>query len=212
MLDVICVCRSGGVYDGEWVQKLRDGVARNLKQPHRFRCLTDIEVPCEAIPFKHDWKGWWSKLELFRPGVVENPTIYFDLDVVIVDNIDPISRIDCDFAILRNFWVDNLCNSSMMWFSGENVPTGIYAKFAKQAKAYMDYYERHADGPYVGDQAFIWDTMDRDVEYINDRFNHIRSYKMHCTKRVPPETAVVCFHGQPRPHEVDHDWMKRHWA
>jgi len=58
MFTVICVLRSGGQYDAEWVRKLRDGVKRNLARPHRFVCLSDVDVPCERIPLQHDWPGW----------------------------------------------------------------------------------------------------------------------------------------------------------
>lgn len=212
MLDVLCVCRSGSVYDWEWVRKLRDGVKRNLSIPYRFRCMSDIEVPCERIPLKHDWIGWWSKMEVFMPGVIENPTIYLDLDTVITGPLEGLTRLPVDFAMLRNFWKDDMVGSGVMWFSGDNVPTGVYTKFAKQADAYIAHYKRNSDGPYIGDQAFTWDTLNREVEQINDYFDGIRSYKMHCKKHLPKGTSLVCFHGLPRCDEVKTDWMEKNWC
>jgi hypothetical protein len=212
VLDVLCVLKSGGDYDADWVRKLQDSVKRNLNVRHRFRCLSDVEVPCERIPLKHNWPGWWSKIELFRPDVVEGPTIYFDLDVVITGSLDEMSCIPCDFAMLRNFWTeDDMVNSSVMWFSGDNVPTGIYSKFAKQADAYITHYNRHADGAYVGDQAFVWDTLAHNVDYVNSYFDGIYSYKLHCKSGLPKNTSIACFHGHPRPSEVKHDWVENHW-
>jgi hypothetical protein len=211
MLNVLCVMRSGGDYDGSWVEKLRNSVARNLSKPHAFKCLSDVDVPCERIPLKHNWPGWWSKIELFRSGVVEGPTIYFDLDIVITGPIDGIADIPCDFAATQNFWDHGMMNSSIMWFSGDNVPHGVYSKFARQADAYIAHHDRNKDGPYVGDQAFIWDTLGRDVEFINDYFEHIHSYKMHCKSGLPKDSAIACFHGHPRPSEVKHDWVEIHW-
>lgn len=210
MLDVICVCKSGGDYDAEWVRKLKDGVARNLSVRYRFRCLSDIEVP-GGEPLKHDWPGWWSKIELFRLGVIENPTVYLDLDTVITGPLEGITRIPCDFAMLRSFWKDDMVGSGVMWFSGDNVPTGVYTKFAKQADAYMAHYKRHSDGPYTGDQAFTWDTLNREVAHINDYFDGIRSYKMHCRKHLPKGVSIVCFHGLPKATDVKTDWMAEHW-
>ncbi len=211
MFTVICVLRSGGTYDAEWVRKLRDGVARNLKRPHAFKCLSDVEVPCERIPLQHDWPGWWSKIELFRPGVITGQTLYFDLDTVITGPLEVSPRAP-DFATLESFWTPEMIGSGVMWFSGDNVPHKVYEKFAKQPQAYIRHHERNADGTYVGDQAFIWDALNREIEHINGYLPGIKSYKMHCSKHLPSDARVVCFHGRPKLTEVDHDWIRHHWA
>ncbi len=61
-----------------------------------------------------------------------------------------------------------------MWFSGQNVPHKVYEKFVKQPKAYMAHHERNADGPYVGDQAFVWDALNREIEQLNDHLPGIK--------------------------------------
>jgi hypothetical protein len=209
MFDVICVLKSGGIYNAEWVRKLRDGVARNLSIPHRFRCLSDVDVPCERIPLEHDWKAWWSKIELFRPGVITGPTIYFDLDTVITGSLDGIETLPYDFAALRNFHVPEMIGSGVMWF--RDVPHWVYERFSAHPDDFMLYHEIFRDGPYLGDQAFIWDSLDRDVDKLTDSFTRIRSYKYHCKAGLPEGTSVVCFHGEPRPPEVKTDWMREHW-
>lgn len=213
MLDVICVCRSGGGYDASWVAKLRDGVARNIDRPHRFRCLSDIEVPCERIQLQHDWPGWWSKVELFRAGVIERPTLYLDLDTVIVSpmQLNGLLQGGPDFAMLQSFWQADMVGSGVMFFSGDNVPHHIYEKFVKQPEAYIRHYKRNASGPYVGDQAYIWDCMKHEVPRINDYLPGIKSYKMHCIKRLPEDASIVCFHGSPKLPDVDHDWIRKCW-
>lgn len=211
MLTVLCVCKSGGIYDSSWVEKLKNACERNIKRPHIFNCLSDIPVPCNRIPLEHNWPGWWSKIEMFRNGVIDGPTLYLDLDTVITGAID-IYRADCDFAMLRNFWKPEMVGSGVMWFSGDNVPHHVYDKFLRQPKAYMEHHQRHADGPYIGDQAFIWDSMNRDVTQINDYIPGIYSYKMHCARRLPSDASIICFHGNPRPTEVKSDWMDKHWA
>lgn len=209
-MQVICVLRSGGTYDASWVQKLKNGCERHLPQ-HVFNCLSDVPVPCNRIPLKHDWTGWWSKIELFRPGVVDRPTLYLDLDTVLVGPTQ-IHRNGVDFAMLQSFWRPDAVGSGVMYFSGDNVPHHIYEKFAKQPQAYIKHHERNADGVYVGDQAFIWDALGPDIPRINDYLPGIKSYKMHCTRRLPADASIVCFHGRPRPNEVDTDWMRQHWA
>ena len=210
MIDVLCVCKSGGIYDTEWVRKLKEGFSRNFTFKHRFRCLSDIEVPCDRIPLQHDWPGWWAKIEMFRKGVIEGPTLYLDLDTVITGEVN-LARLNCDFAMLRNFWVPDMVGSGVMWFSGENVPHKVYDKFIRQPLAYMAHHKRHEDPPYIGDQAFVWDALNREVEQVNDYLPGIYSYKMHCLRRLPADASIICFHGLPRPTEVNTDWMQTHW-
>lgn len=214
MLSVICVLRSGGIYDAEWVRKLRDAAERQIKRKHRFRCLSDVDVPCERIPMQHDWPSWWSKIGLFKPGVIEGESLYLDLDTVLVGEVEisNLLRIGPDFAMLQSFWTEDMVGSGVMWFGGDNVPHKVYEKFAKQPQAYIAHHKRNADGPYVGDQAFIADCLGPDIERVNEYLTGIKSYKMHCFRRLPADASIVCFHGRPRPTEVDHDWMREHWA
>ena len=210
MLTVLCVCKSGGQYDTEWVRKLRDGCERNVVGRHKFVCLSDIDVPCERIRLTQDWPGWWSKIEMFRPGVIDGPTLYLDLDTVITGPVDP--RVPVDFAMLQSFWTTEMVGSGVMWFSGLNVPHHVYTKFAKQPDAYIRHYKRNARGPYVGDQAWVWDSMKHEVPRINEYLPGIKSYKMHCVKGLPEDASIVCFHGKPSATEIHTDWMEKHWA
>ena len=73
MLTVASVFKSGGTYFPKYVRVLRDAVRRNLTIPHRFVCLTDVDVPCERIPLIHGWPSFYSKIELFRPGLFDGP-------------------------------------------------------------------------------------------------------------------------------------------
>ena len=211
MLTVISVLRSGGDFDASWVEKLNNGVSRNLTRPHKFVCISDVEVPCERIPIEVDWPGWWPKILLFKPGVITGPTVFFDLDTVITGNIDGLARISADFALLRNFFQPEMIGGGMFWFSGRNVPTQIYTKFAKMPDAYIQHHIRNRNGTYVGDQGFIYDVLGADVPKINDEFDGIKGYKYHCQKGLPEGTKIVCFSGKPRPNEVKDDWMLENW-
>ena len=210
MLTVLCVLRSGGIYDASWVANLKNGCERNMPK-HVFNCLSDVPVPCNRIPLKHDWPGWWSKIEMFRKGVIDGPTLYLDLDTVITGKVE-ILRNGVDFAMLQSFWKADMVGSGVMYFSGDNVPHEVYDKFVRQPKAYIAHHERNANGTHVGDQAFVWDLLGPDIDRVNDYIPGIKSYKMHCKKALPADASIVCFHGTPRPTDVDTPWMKQHWA
>ena len=207
MLTVICVLKSGGAYNPEWVRKLRDGVRRNLTVPYMFKCISDVDVPCFRVPLKADWPAWWAKLYLFKQGVLTGPTLYLDLDTVIVGNIDSLSDLRPDFAMLHNFHDANVPASGVMWF--RRVPTEVYKKFMQKPWQYIEYYNRFRTGNHIGDQAFIYDTLYKDIGFIENP--GIKSYKKHCKDGLPKDASVVCFHGLPRPDHVKDEWMGKHW-
>jgi len=105
MLTVACVLRSGGKFDSEYVRKLRDGVLRFANVPHRFVCLSDVDVPCERIPLEHNWPGWWSKIELFRPGVIKAPMLYLDLDTIVIGSLYQ-DFLPASWGYFKPTWVD----------------------------------------------------------------------------------------------------------
>ena len=212
-LTVLCVLRSGGDYTPEYVRRLRDGVARHLTIPYRFVCLSDCEVPCERIPLVHDWPGWWAKIELFRPGVVTGPTLYMDLDTVIVANIDKVATIPYDFAMVDVKPIPNgttLGMSGLLWF--RKPQPHVYEKFAERPDYWIKFHKENVRARYLGDQAFINDCYDCRPERIERHLpGFALSYKWHCRQRVPRGTAIVAFGGHPRPHEVRRGWVRDHW-
>lgn len=201
---VLCVCKSGAEYDEEWVRKLKDGVSRNLTVPHEFKCLSDIDVP-DRIPLRHNWPGWWSKIEVFREAT--GPTLYLDLDSVVVGNIDHLTNLPMDFAAIRNFHDPDMIGSAVMWF--KKPMKHVYERFCEKPFKWIDYHDRKRDGPYLGDQAFVWDSLGRDVETLDNR--GIVSYKFHCRQGLPKDARLVCFGGLPKATDVKADWLERHW-
>lgn len=203
-MNVYCVLKSGGEYDAEWVRKLRDGVKRNLSIPHRFVCLSDVEVPCETIKLRHNWPGWFSKIELFRE--VERG-LYLDLDTVVTGSLDHFANLQDDFLMLRNFHVPEMVGSGVMWFGKPQ--KHVYERFCQKPFKWIQYHKDRQEGPYLGDQAFIWDSFKRNVKHLP--MDTIKSYKMHCKEGLPGGTSLVCFHGKPKATEIKTDWMADNW-
>jgi hypothetical protein len=209
-LTVACVLRSGGIYDASWVGKLQRGVARHLTLPHRFVCLSDLEVPCEAIPLVTDWPGWWAKLELFRPGLFPGRVLYFDLDTVVVGSLDAIAAYPHRFTMAHEFWRPRqYCSTAMAWDGARD--WGIAQGFnIALAEEYRNYNK-------IGDQAFIEDSLTLrgiPIDAFRDLFGErsIASYKAHHCQRAPPaDAAVVAFHGRPKPHEFERGWVAELW-
>ena len=95
-LTVACVWVQGHVpFSARYVVRLRNMVARHLDRPHRFVCLTDRtlalpEIETVGIRWANTLKGWWAKVELFKPGRFDGRVLYLDLDTLIVDALDAI--------------------------------------------------------------------------------------------------------------------------
>ncbi|EPX3281717.1 hypothetical protein ACWY25_004862, partial [Escherichia coli] len=88
-MKIALVLRSGGDYNASDVQWL----VNQLPKDYEIICLTDLKclhVPgVKVIPLINQWqkcRGWWAKIELFRPDITDD-LFYLDLDTVIAGDI-----------------------------------------------------------------------------------------------------------------------------
>lgn len=191
MLTVACVLRSGGIYDAGWVARLRAGVARNLKEPHRFVCLSDVDVPCERVPLEHNWPGWWAKIEALRlPG----PVLFFDLDTAIVGDLADMAAEAkrSSFVMLQDFYRSTGLGSGVMAWVGSG--DHLFQKFLKNPEQWMLACKSGGDQEFLErvnglDNAFRWQSL---------LPGQVVSYKIHCRDGIPADARVVCLHGKPK--------------
>lgn len=94
---IACVMVRGHVkFTPVYVERLLGMVAKNIDRPYRFVCLTNqpeaMPSGVEPIPIVHSQslKGWWAKINLFKPGMFSGRVLYLDLDVLIVAPLAPI--------------------------------------------------------------------------------------------------------------------------
>ena len=139
-VNVVCM-KWGDRYGPEWVNRLYGMVARNTTWTIRFVCFTDddrgirSEVECQPMPpveFDRKLGKYWPKLGLMQAGLggLEGMTLFLDLDLVILDNIDPLFEIEGRFLIVKE-WKDphlGYGNSSVVrYFIGRE--QGVLDKF-----------------------------------------------------------------------------------
>lgn len=212
---IALVLKTGGIYNYKYVNNLVNAIKNNVTLPHKIVCLTDNKDKLtnkidEIVEFKHNWPKWWGKIELFRNDLFKNEQVfYFDLDTLVVDNIDDILLYNGEFCALRDFYQLNSMGSGLMSWHGEKV-FNIYNVFKEYDKKNMNKYSSE------GDQAFI-NEHKPSIDYFQDHFpNEIVSYKAHCLKdndnkpQLPKNAKIVCFHGNPRPHEIQNNF-KKYW-
>ena len=181
-------------------------VSRNLPIPHEFVCLTDKPIPdVDCIHLDTAYTGWWTKLELFKPGRFTDDTLYLDLDVVITDSLLPLvallykspglwARQDFSYPITaprrglsedfkKLLGGDGCVNSSVMLWRGD-VAQDVWDKFEPWMMKV-----RH------GDQNVISDLLRGRIQFIPDEM--VCSLKYH-VMRGAPIAPVVVYHGKPK--------------
>ena len=209
-LTVCCV--ETGNYKGrgrDYVHALANGVRRHVTVPYRFACLTDnpdglddrIEVLTPPDGLKGS--GWWNKLFLFSPGLFRDADriLFFDLDTIILKNIDDIASYDGGFAGMGNFrnggWPFSSC--MMAWQNG--TMTHLWSDWNALGRPVTTY----------GDDEFIR-NHEPNTAKLNRIFPGIQSYKFHKLKSDPKDARVVIFVQRPKPHDLIEDWVRASWT
>jgi len=206
------VLRQGGKvgYTADWVDKLQRGVQRNLTRPHRFVCFSDCEVNCERVELQTGDHGFWSKMQMFKPGVLNGPTLYLDLDTVICNNIDLIvERIQQQSFVM---WIEedkNIHSSAFMYWHGDH--SYLWNKFISKPLSYWE--SLYSVPPLYGDQAIISENTNHTVltDHCPTEWFHIASYKD--PRRDLSQVKMLMFRKvSQKPSTMDyHPLVQQHW-
>lgn len=231
-IDCACLIH-GTAYSWDYVNRLYNMLSRNLTAGIRLHVYTE---PDRAVPqhmIKHELKdlkvsgpkkAWWYKLQLFNHKHHQGPMLYFDLDTVITDNIDWITRQSLEYfwapRDFKRLWRPSHTgiNSSVMWWDTRKFDD-VWQTFKQQEFVLL---QRR----YPGDQDFISDVIDQNRrKFLNEQL--IRSWKWECVdggwdfkhrKYNSPKSGtrldgagVLVFHGQPNPADVLDPVIVQHW-
>jgi len=204
---ISCVLKSGGDFNWDHVRRLKSQLDKHLTLSFSLDVLSDLMMPedlveqnCRLFLLKHNWPGWWSKIELFHSLF---KTFYLDLDTAIVANIDHIIAYPHRFTALRGFYGRLFGSGLMAW---DEDCYFIYEEFILlNPQITIDYYKRKG----WGDQEFIGERI-KDHVIFQDQFpGQIISYKLDVIKKGLPKNAkIVCFHGKPRIQDVRESWLE----
>ena len=162
---------------------------------------------------------------LFRSELFSGDLLYFDLDVVLAKNLDWIHDAGTDlFWTIRDFrYLQRRdivsMNSSMMWFNTKQFGW-IWDQFnslnflatIKQYPGDQDYLNsalhpnqrRFFDDKYF--ESFRWQCLDGGYDFFKRRH-----HAPNTGVRIQPDTAVVVFHGRPKPAEVQDPVIQSLW-
>lgn len=231
-VNVLCI-KWGTKYGPEYVNRLRSMVARNLSRPHRFVCLTDdrsgidpgIEVhdlPAIGIPDFDQRVPWtkghgWLKVTSFADPLYDlsGPTLFIDLDVVIVDSIDCFFEPEGEFLVIKEWDKKD-----------ETGNTSVYRYHAGRHRDMLDHLrdrQQEVLASVRNEQEFVTGYLARQgkLRYWPDAW--CRSFKRHCVHgglkgwfkapEIPPGAKIIAFHGKPNPPDaiagVSGKWYRR---
>jgi lipopolysaccharide biosynthesis glycosyltransferase len=169
-------------------------------------------------------RSWWYKMNLFDSAEHAGPLLYFDLDTVIVNNIDWI----CDLP-LSYFWAVQdfrylqrpthlSMNSSIMWWDTRRF-NSVWTAFQQENLGTVM-------KKYRGDQDYLDQVLDKDLRFLDP--GQILSWRWQCLGKgynfkrrnyqspeivthIPAEASVLIFHGHPKPDKIQDPVLNTHW-
>lgn len=201
----LCVLRSGGRYRPVWAERLAAGLRRHVPGVGRVLCLTDHDgaIPgCDAVALRHGWPGWWSKMEAFRPGLVDGPALLLDLDTVFTGDAAALTA-GTDLMVLEDQTFGGRVSSAVMRFDGRAMGF-LHDRFAADPARWMDRAScPDAPNRVHGDQVVI-DRFLRDAgvtpTFLQRR--HPRLVQIRWSGDQPVEAPVQVFVHRCKPDGV----------
>ena len=235
IIDCACVIHGSG-YEWLYVERLYAMLLKQIPQGVRMHVFTEHHRSVPPHMIKHcldEWPGiggpkrsWWYKMQLFNREHFDGVLLYFDLDVVIVRDLGWIS--DChsdyfwairDFRYLQRKNISNL-NSSMMyvdidrfgwiWDDFVKLPINDVVKRWPGDQDYLGHVLSVNQRRFFDDrllESYRWQTIDGGYD-----FQRRRHREPGAGIRIAPDTAVVVFHGQPKPHQLPQCELRTIWG
>lgn len=233
---VNCACViHGDMYSWRYVTTLYNMLLRNISAPIKLHVFTEATRSVPAPFIKHalrDWpsihgpkRAWWYKMQMFDPSNFQGRLLYFDLDVVICDKLDWLVGLNpLSFWTIRDFrhlWRPSHIgiNSSVMYWSTTDFAY-VWEEF--NSRSLSELTKTHE-----GDQDFLTHTLHKQHVRFFDEIKvkswrwQIKDGGMNYQRRsyispnagsvIPSGTAIMIFHGKPKPDQIRDNVIDRFW-
>jgi hypothetical protein len=222
--NVICIkWGSADYYPAKYVNNLYNSVIRNTKYKINFYCFTenaeciDKNIIVKPLPVMSIGEAKYAYRK--EAGLCDDNlggegrlrgqrVLYFDLDTIIVDNIDSFFELpkEDEFYIINdwNSWGDRVGQASCYSFT---VGTLGYIK---------EYFEKHSQEIY---EKFFTASQEYLSSKVIEKYGKLnfwpdswaKSFRFHClpnplmpfsrrfiTAKIPKGAKIICFHGRPK--------------
>lgn len=213
----------GWKYSKVDVERLRIGLERHLKQPHRFVCISDrpiysnvhYAIPQQDLPLL-EAPGCFARLRLFDPKFQDeigatDKIVNIDLDVVVTGQLDSLFDTNATFKILGGANSGNPCpynGSIFMLRKGKH--QDVIDKFSMEVAREIPFHE------FVDDQAWFHHMMPN-AETWPVAESGIYAFEKpgwpRRSIRLPRNAVLVVFPGWRNPSLFrDIPWISKNWT
>jgi hypothetical protein len=212
----IVTWRWGHKYSPDYVERLAAGVARHLKQPHRFvvcappeQDLWLTEIPgclCRLRMFEYRWQR--------EHGVKDGDRLVcLDLDLVVTGPLDPLFDRSEPFVILKGANSANPCpfnGSVMMLKGGVDGLQFLWSTFSLEAVRRVPFYQ------FPDDQGWLAAKLPSAAGWQAGQESGV--YAFHKPgwpggDDLPADARIVAFPGKRDPSQFTHlPWVREHWG
>ncbi len=237
-VNIVCM-KWGDKFPVKYVNRLFGMVFRHLSIPFRFVCFTENntgirnEIETQDLPELDLPSGFpergWRKLTVFKQdfGGLSGPTLFLDLDIVVVGGLDEFFTYSGDFLIAHD-------KKNPKKIEGNS---SIFRFEIGQHPEILSYFEQNLElvkSEARHEQAYLSREMHQQdkLRYWPDEW--VPSFKYRCcpswikswfqAPSIPKGAKIILFHGLPNPPEAitghsgkwyrhiqPSPWIKRYW-
>jgi hypothetical protein len=201
----------GTKYSGYYIERLKHGIRRNLKQWHRFVVFEPFPGDEKLFP------GCFVRLRMFSKIFQnyyciepESHLICLDLDLIVTGELDPLFDRDESLVIFQGANAANPCpfnGSVIMVQAGKHHE--LWDEFSLEKATTIPFYE------FPDDQGWIHHMMPNAAGWECGPASGIYAFrKPHWPKndQLPTDARMVAFPGARDPSQFAHlPWIKEHW-
>lgn len=208
----ICTWQWGKKYAPHYVERLRAGLARHLRQPFRF----EVFAPQLEDEYLTKLPGCFCRLRMFDPAWqvahnIEGRLVCIDLDTVITGPLDGLFDRPEKFIILQGANASNPCpyNGSLMMLRAGTRPD-VWRDFSLKNANSVPFFE------FPDDQGWLWHKIPDAAGWKAGSESGVYAFQKPGWPKDGKLTAdarIVAFPGWRDPSRfVDQEWVKAHWA
>jgi hypothetical protein len=192
MKNIMCI-KWGDLYSAEDVNMLEYMLKQNVTYKFQLYCLTDDcfninkSIEIISLPKENDFEGHWNKMYLFNKDIMKLDNFtYFDLDVIIQNNIDDILNYDKRLTLIKAWWKKsevwkNTFNSSVLSID-TNRDAYVWERFIENTDYHMC--------KNIGDDDFLFNNFEFDHYQQSWFYSRVYGEEKTKTRYYKPEKKI----------------------
>lgn len=212
-----------------YIRNMYSMIARHCTISFEFVLYTDrigvyeySDMDIKVIPFPEHVLRWPRNLPKFfmhktHPVLKGKRVLFFDLDTIIVDNIDDFFHYDGFFCGIDPFHPARSAIKNHIGGGVLSFVNGTTEFLWEDINRKTYYWLRNSQG---GKERLILRRIEQSRGETWDRWQttlpgQLVSFKRHCNKGrkpIPGDARIVAMHGKPKQHQImDNPMIQNHW-